>query len=232
MQTFFLVALSIFFTLPTTTAGDRVTRSLDTFTGVDISHGTEAVLIESDENKIDIEASNVDLKKIKTTVNDGVLTVSVNTEWWRLNWSSNRKIKVKIYHTKKINSVEGSGGARISTDHSLSAEQLTIDGTTGTTINLSIDSEATKIDVSGGAIVTLNGTSNMIEVDASGGAIVTGIELITQDATIDAGGGAIVKVTAQKSIVVEASGGAQVRYGGTPADTDIAKRGGASVSKM
>ena len=231
MKNIILVALSILFTLPTI-AGDRVTRSLKTFHAIDISKGTEALLVQSDVNKIDIEATGVDLKKIKTEVKNGILKVSVDTDWWRLNWNSQRKIKVKVYHTEKISGIDCSGGSRISADHNLSAQQLNIDATGGSSIHLSIDSEATMIDMSGGAILTLEGQSNKLEIDASGGAILTGVKLITQDAAVDAGGGAIVKVTVNKALSVEARGGAQVLYRGNPTDTDIDKSAGAIVSRM
>lgn len=231
MKTLIIVAFSILFTLPTI-AGDRVTRSLKTFHAIDISNGIEALLVQSDVNKIDIEATAVDLKKIKTKVTNGELTVSVDTEWWRLNWNSKRKIKVKVYHTEKISGIDCSGGSKINADHNLSVQQLSIDATGGSTINLSIDSEVVMIDIAGGAIVTLEGQSNKLEIDASGGALLTGVKLITQDTSIDAGGGAIVKVTVNEALTVEASGGAQVLYGGNPTDTDIDRRAGAIVSRL
>ena len=80
--------------------------------------------------------------------------------------------------------------------------------------------------------MNLDGKSDKMEIDASGGAKLTNIKLITQNASIDAGGGAIIKLTVNKSLTVEASGGAQVLYGGQPTDTDIEKHSGARVSKM
>lgn len=231
MKNLFIVALSLLIIIPTM-AGDRVTRSLKSFNGIDISNGTEALLVQSDENKIDIEATGIDLKKIKTTVNNGILKISVDSDWWRLNWNSKRKIKVKIYHTDKINSIDASGGSQIKAEHSINTEQIAIDAAGGSIVNLTINSEVATLDISGGAILNLDGKSNKIEIDASGGAKLTNIKLITQNASIDAGGGAIIKLTVNKSLTVEASGGAQVLYGGQPTDTDIEKHSGARVSKM
>jgi len=231
MKNLFIVALSFLIIIPTM-AGDRVTRSLKSFSGIDISHGTKALLVQSDVNKIDIEATGIDLKKIKTTVHNGILKVSVDRDWWRLNWNSKRKIKVKIYHTGEINSIDAAGGAQVKAEHSINPEQLSIDAAGGSIINLTLNSQVATVDISGGAILNLDGKSDRIKIDASGGAILTSTKLITQNATVEAGGGAIVKVNVKQSLAVEASGGAQVLYVGKPIDTDIEKHSGAMVSKM
>ncbi len=231
MKNLFIAALSLLIIVPTL-AGDRVTRSLKSFDGIGISDGTEAILVQSDVNKIDIEATGIDLDKIKTTVKNGILKVSVDTDWWRLNWNSRRKIKVKIYHTRKINRIDASGGAQVSAEHSIKAEQIAIDAVGGSIVDLTLASELVTIDVVGGAIMTLDGHSNKLEIDAGGGAILNATKLLAKNATIDAGGGAILKVTVEEAIAIEASSGAQVKYGGEPADTDIEKNSGASVSRM
>ena len=89
--------------------------------------------------------------------------------------------------------------------------------------------ETLAIAASGGTDIEIKGVCTTLTATASGGADVDLDELIAEDVSVAASGGADVHVHALKSLIVQASGGADVEYSGNPITKDINTSGGADV---
>jgi hypothetical protein len=86
------------------------------------------------------------------------------------------------------------------------------------------------LEASGGADIIARGPADRLDIEASGGASINAADLLAVDVTVDASGGASVRVFAAGSVTGDASGGASVDVIGTPGVLDVDTSGGASVS--
>ncbi len=117
----------------------------------------------------------------------------------------------KVGDTLKI----GLEGDRIYTTSNLRAE-VTMPSLTG-------------LEASGGSDVTVSGTGEDITVDASGGSDADLASFSVVNANVVASGGSDVTINASGTLNVDASGGSQVYYLGSPTMGQIETSGGSDV---
>jgi hypothetical protein len=117
----------------------------------------------------------------------------------------------KVGDTLKI----GLEGDRIYTTSNLKAE-VTMPSLTG-------------LEASGGSDVTVSGTGEDITVDASGGSDADLASFSVVNANVVASGGSDVTINASGTLNVDASGGSQVYYLGSPTMGQIETSGGSDV---
>ncbi len=213
-------------------AGDKETRSLKSFEEVSVSSGISATLIKSDENKIDIEATGIDLDKIQTKVSGSELNVNIDQSWWKMGWNSKRKVNVTIYYTETLTSIESNSGSYIESDDVMDASRISVDASSGSKIDVEVDTEKLESDVSSGSTAVINGTATMANVDVSSGSSFRGSDLSVEDADLEAASGSSLKIKVSNKLKAEASSGASIKYDGNPSNTSIDKSSGGSVRKM
>ena len=225
------IILSIFFSIALL-AGDKETRSLKSFDAIRVSSGISATLIKSNENKIDIEATGIDLNKIETKVSGDELNVKIDQSWWKMGWNSKRKVNVVIYYTESLSSIESSSGSYIESDEIMDNDRLSVDAASGSKIELEVNTEKLQGDVSSGSTIVIDGTATIANIDASSGSSFRGSDLSVEDANLEASSGSSIKIKVSDKLKAEASSGASIKYGGNPSNTSIDKSSGGSVHKM
>ena len=110
---------------------------------------------------------------------------------------------------------------------------LTVTASGGTDVEFDeLRAESVEVIVSGGADVTIKGECRTLNISASGGTDADFCELVAEDVSIEASGDADVMVHATKSLNVNASGGADVKYFGSPASCSINTSSGADIENI
>ena len=112
----------------------------------------------------------------------------------RLSGGSQGEIRFDARNTSKL-SLELSGGS----------------GLKGTVI-----AKSASIEASGGSMLKIEGFSEDLTLEASGGSRNESPEFATGNATLALSGGSYAKLAVQNQLTVEASGGSEVHYKGTP----------------
>lgn len=180
----------------------EITGSAD---AISVSHGIDVVVDATlAQNDVRITTHNDIIDYVKVYVEDSTLNIELDAP----RPVSASKLEVRIpkfdYSTLAL-----SGGAEFS-DNGYRGKSLTI-------------------AASGGAEVDIDGEVDNLTVAASGGVELSLDELCVANANIEASGGAEVDVMVTTSLIINASGGADVSYNGNPMHVDISKSGGATV---
>lgn len=212
--------------------GDQETRSLKSFDGVKISSGIEATLIQGSENKINIEVEGIELDKIETSVENGTLKVKIDEKWWKMGWNKKRKVIVEVYFSEELEEITATSGASIYAKETIESEELSLDASSGSKIDISIDNHSVDCDVSSGASIMLDGNTDHAKIDVSSGSTMKGLDLEVNEAILSASSGASIKINVNDKIKANASSGGSIKYDGNPSNTNINKSSGGSVRKM
>ncbi len=93
-----------------------------------------------------------------------------------------------------------------------------------------ITAQKVEVDVSGATSVILSGTTNVLDIDASGASDVKCFGLAAQDVSVDISGAGDAEVNVSRNLKVEISGGASVKYQGSPVTIHKQISGAGSVS--
>ena len=183
------------------TAKDE-TRAVTAFDKVDMGGTGRLELTIGGEPSLTLRGDDNVLSLVKTTVRDGTLVIEDEK-----NLSPNVPLVLRAT-TPSLRGIEASGGVVV-----------TVTGAAGAEL---------KLDGSGGSTIDVKGQVERLVAKASGGATLALTALAAKEADVDASGGATIDVTVEVRLGAEASGGAKVRYGGSPTvkkDTS----GGASI---
>lgn len=180
-------------------------REVSGFRSVDVGGVFQVEIVAQKEYSVEVEADDNLIGLITTTVDGDTLRIESEK---RLR--SRSPIKVRIF-APNIDGLQVSGAANVTAS--------------------GLKSEAVKIESSGGSRVTVAGETVKLRVESSGGAKVNAGGLNAVDAEIDGSGGSSVEVSVTGDLRSDISGGARVKYSGTPANIITNKSGGASVSQ-
>lgn len=161
-----------------------------------------------------------------------ILECDIKNETLSIGLTSNSSLRAKTFEVRipilAYKDIAVSGGSDFTWDNCV-AEELSIAASGGADVDITSQSSKINLAISGGADAEISGRCITLVVAASGGADADLDELIANDVTVAASGGADVTVHATESLVVEASGGADVSYKGNPTTKEIERSGGADV---
>jgi hypothetical protein len=101
--------------------------------------------------------------------------------------------------------------------------------TGGSILEGDLETGDAKMDLSGGSRATLKGSGKKLHVVASGGSRAELTAFAVNDVNVNANGGSQVTLYLKGRLDAEASGGARVRYSGSPTLGRIIESGGGSV---
>jgi len=212
-------------------ATDRETRNLDAFSGVSVSSGVNAKLIQGTHNEISIEVDGIEIDRVKTYIKNDVLVVSVkHKKFWFGSWGK-KDIDVVITYTEDLSKLKASSGSNLIADHTIFADELDIDISSGAHMELDVKAYEVNIDLSSGSVGRLSGVSKVAYVESSSGAHLQAYDLRTDKASADGSSGSSIQITVVNDLRADVSSGASVRYKGDP-QRDIDKSSGGSVKQV
>lgn len=197
----------------------------ETFTKVESSSGVEVIVEQSDIASVEVEADSNLLKYITTTVENGVLKVSLSE-----NISSSDKEEVHV----KMPIIEGlsaTSGSELKTGNTLKGTSISLSTSSGSEINVSVEYENVSAETTSGSTSNIGGKALKFSAKSSSGSELNAKNLEANDVTAESTSGSSCDVTAQVSLKAKASSGSSVDYFGIVKTVTKEETSGGSVSK-
>src|SRR5215211_4279388 len=199
-------------------------RTVSPFHAIRVSHGIDLLMKQGDTEAVAISADTKEQRDaVKTEVVNGELRIYIaqNLEkWWKQLMS--RGVQVKAYVSfKNLDKFDGSSGSRTIVDGSLTANDLTVDLSSGGSLKAEVKAAKLAIELSSGAKSTVRGNVQHLDVETSSGAHFSGYDLVAENATADASSGGKIELLVNKEITASASSGGGINYRGEGSVRDV-----------
>lgn len=206
-------------------------RSVSGFTAIEVSGSIDLFLSQGTEEGVAISASTDEIKqRIKTEIKGTTLHIYFDGKG--LNWKNWGNHRMKAYVTfKTLSKIEASGACNVKAIESIKQTELKIEMSGASDFTGDITVQKLRIDASGASNIKISGSAGEANVDASGACTIRAYDLKTDMCKINASGGSNVRITVNKELNAQASGGSTVFFKGTGLIRDISSSGGASVKR-
>ena len=191
-------------------------RELEEFHSVDLRSFGRVVLMGGSQQKVEVEAEEDLLPRVRTEVQGGVLVVGLR--WWLgalLRMPELNEVQVRVT-VPMLRSVKLSGAGQVRSEGALSAEDLELQLSGAGRLALEVKARRVETRLSGAGAVELSGTAAEMEIRLSGAGAVRADRLETRRVRIRASGAGECRVQAAETLEAEVSGAGSVRYRGNP----------------
>lgn len=209
----------------------REARMVDSFTELNICCGMYLEVTQGDETSVELEADENLLPEIETIVRGEQLTVQFRS---RITFMPQfRSGRITIYVTMpEVRALELSGGSN-GTIEALQTDDLRLDLSGGSRLSIdTLTAEQLTAELSGGAEIRVgDGTVTEQTVNVSGGGEYLLEDVRSDIANLDLSGGSRAEIWVLERLRVDASGGSNLTYRGSPTtEQDIS--GGSRVRSV
>jgi len=194
------------------------------FTGIKVSQGIEVQLTQDPTTSLTAEMDDNLHELLITEVKDGMLKI-----YFEKNVGK-RKASTIYLTMPKISSITSSSGSEVIGKNTLKINELSLDASSGSEINLRVEANAISSESSSGSEIELQGTCQNFAANSSSGSQIDAEKLITSTAAADASSGSSIDLHATESIIASASSGASIDCEGNPKEKNIQKSSGGDVS--
>jgi hypothetical protein len=200
------------------------TRSFnEDFTGIRVSQGIEVQLTQDNEVSFTAEMDDNLHEHLITEVVDDVLKIYFDDNVRK------RKESTIYLSMPNISSIKTSSGADVIGTNIINTDNLTIDSSSGSEVNLDIEATSISSEASSGSQIELKGNCESFTADSSSGSQIDADNLKAKDVEAEASSGADVDVFASGSIDAKASSGGSIDVNGNPKTKIIKKSSGGQV---
>jgi hypothetical protein len=193
----------------------KVTRTVGTFSSIDVSDGIDVYLTMGPSEPLVVEAQERLIDDLITEVKDGVLKV-----YFDKSISFVRKASVHV-STPKLVKVRASGGSDFKAENIVRGKELVLEASGGSDMRLEVDVENLGIKTSGGSDVYISGKADKLVARTSGGSDLHGSDLKVHTAKLESSGGSDIKIYVLDELTAIASGGSDIIYEGNPSKLKI-----------
>lgn len=204
-------------------------RHVTGFNAIDVSGAIDLYISQGTEEAVAISANSDEIRsRIRTELKGTTLRIYLDGHGlnWRI-WGNN---KMKAYVTfKSLSFVEASGACNVKTTGTIKQNSFKVEMSGASDFTGDVAVSQLKLDASGASNIKVSGTATTTTIDASGACSIKGYDLKTDICKIEASGASNVRITVNKELNAEASGGSTVFYKGTGLIRDISTSAGASV---
>lgn len=180
------------------------------FTAVRGSAGLDVYLQQGDQEKVVVEADENLLDIIETEIIDGKLKIGTKE-----NIGRSKAKKVYVTYTE-LNTIEASSGADVIANSVVKSENLTLDCSSGSDLEVEVFSKQVIAETSSGADLKVSGKATSLDASASSGSDLNAKDLLVINCTADVSSGADITVNVQEKLISETSSGGDVHYYGNP----------------
>jgi len=206
------------------------TRQLDNFHGVSASTSVDVELQRGDTNKAEVIVKNVDVDKVRTEINNGILEVGYKGKknW---NWSGKkRKMKVIVTYTDELDYLSASSSADMICHNDIVGDRLKVNASSSGDIYLTVDVNSLEASASSSGDIEISGKADKADLSASASGDVLGFKLTANDVKAQASSSGDVEITVVDNLHARASSSGDVTYKGNPSNKDVSSNSGGDVS--
>ncbi|WP_207496570.1 head GIN domain-containing protein [Aridibaculum aurantiacum] len=206
-------------------------RQIPAFSGIELSGAVNLYLSQGNTTGVAVSAGDPKYNsKIKTEVRNGVLRITVDGGMWNGFSLSDRKLKAYV-SVADLNSLNVSGASLVRISGIVKAKQLQIQLTGASEIRGNIDADQLNMEVSGASVVKLAGIARQGNIDAAGASKINSYELQFNTLKASTSGASNMRVTVNKELNADASGGSSILYKGDAMSGRINASAGATIRK-
>lgn len=196
------------------------------FKSIEVSNAIELIVEQSDITEVTVEADDNLQKGITTKVENGVLIIE--SKYHNFINVKSRKVIVKM---PKIETLEASSAASIRSVNTLKGENINLNSSSASTINVVVEADYVNCDSSSGSSITVNGLALKLKASSSSGSSINTYALSANEIIADASSGSKIEVHPVVSLNAEASSGANIDYNSNPKSITKNESSGGSISK-
>jgi hypothetical protein len=195
-------------------------RDVSDFLGLEVSGAFDVFLFQGKSESLRIEADKNLMEVIKTEVKGDKLMIYTDK-------NIKRYTKMNVYLTfENLEMIDLSGAVEMSSDEMLHFDDLLLEGSGASELNLNMDVVSLNADFSGAAEINLEGQAKSAVFDVSGASEIDAFDFEVKHCELDVSGAAEAKLYVSDYLKVDVSGAASVRYKGSPElTTDISGAG-------
>lgn len=193
------------------------------FTAVKVSQGIEVQLTQDNQVSFSAEMDDNLHELLITEVEDEVLKI-----YFEKNVGK-RKASTIYLSMPKISSIKTSSGAEVNATNTLKVNDLNVDSSSGSEIDLRVEANSIEAESSSGSEINIKGTCVHLTADASSGSEIDADELQAETVIAEASSGSDINVYASESFTGKASSGASIDCDGNPKEKSIKKSSGGDV---
>lgn len=139
------------------------------------------------------------------------------------------EVYITVNHLRKL---ELSGATSLSASHIISAEELVMEMSGASDVNMMVDVQKLETIVSGAGSINIEGNAAYHKVRLSGAASLKCVDLITRETSINLSGAGSADVHATEKIDASISGVGSIKYAGNPSSTSFSKSGLGSIKPI
>jgi hypothetical protein len=188
----------------------KETRDVSSFDAIKIGGAFEVYLSQGSSEGLVIEADENLMELIRVEVRGGTLVI--DTE---VNIRKSKEMNLYITFTD-LEKMKLSGAVEVKSEEKLKFDNLELDGSGASEIDLHLEANRLECDFSGASEIELKGKANYCSIDNSGASELNAYDFIVGEYNIEISGAGDAKIHCTDILKARISGAASIRYQGDP----------------
>ncbi len=185
-------------------------RAISGFTSLEVSGAFHVYLYQGKSEALTVEADQNLMQYIKTEVKGDKLEIYTEK-------SIRKATELNIYLTfEELEMIDISGAVSITGENMMQFEELFLDGSGASEIQLNMEVARLVVDFSGASEIELVGNAKTATFDLSGASEIDAYDFIISHCELEVSGASDARLHVTGNLEVEVSGAASVRYKGNP----------------
>jgi hypothetical protein len=196
-------------------------RQISSFSSLEVGGAFRVYLSQGDKESLTVEADENLLDVIKTTVLGNTLKITTSE-----NVQDSEALNIYLTIVK-LKEMEISGACKLTCETKLSLDDLDLECSGASDVQLKLAANDLEFDFSGASQVDMFGIANEVTLDLSGAADLDALELEAEKYSADISGAANAKIFVKSELSADVSGAASLKYKGEPKllQTDVSGAG-------
>ena len=196
------------------------------FKKIEVSNGIKAIVEQSDNKSITVEADDNLQQHIITKIENGVLKIESDESY---NTTETPVVKIKI---PAINGLSTSSGSEITSLGTLITENIDVESSSGSQIKIAVEADAIKIESTSGSSIEVGGKALKAATSSSSGSTIDAKNLMTNEVISQSSSGSNTSVYPIVKLDAKASSGSSISYHKIPKTISKEESSGGSVSEQ
>ena len=230
----FLLALFCIVTLPSCHigcikgSGKEVNdnRILGSFTKLEISGAFKINLKQDSGHALTVTADDNLMKYIKTEVSGNKLRV-----YTRKNFCNDNAITLNI-PISQLSEVKGSGAVQLTSDGRINTQNFKMELSGVSKVDMDLSAADVETKASGAVEIFLKGQAASHKVEVAGVGKLHAYNFVAGNYNIKTSGSSNCEINVLKTLIVNTSGAADIKYKGNPSSIDSKKAGASKITKV
>lgn len=204
-------------------------RAVGSFHSIRVSDAIDLYISQDETESLAVSALKDEYRdRIKTVVEDGVLTITFDNN--RFNFHGSMKLRAYIAF-KELKRLHASGASDVIVTGAIKGAELSVEMSGASDFKGAVDLGSFNLKLSGASDAQVNGTATTVTIDASGASDLKGFDLKTDYCNVETSGASDVQITVNKELSAKASGASDVYYKGAATIKNLQASGSSSVKK-